>query len=115
MLFEVQSNLLADRIDISTGDSIGTSDVIFEIHFVAQIHSAGHRGEDETFLSSIRQRKFDFSIQSTGTEESRIQRVGTVRRHDHLRQTDADFSFPIRTDRFYFDVDTLIESVHLIE
>jgi hypothetical protein len=88
---------LTDGVDIRTGDVIRTSDVIFEIDFVTEIHPARDGGEDQSFLSTIRKRKFDLAIQSTGSKQRWIECVRSVRRHDHL------------------DVRALIESIHLIE
>jgi hypothetical protein len=40
--------------------------------------------ENETLLSSVRVRELDLAVQAARTQQSRVERVGAVRRHDHL-------------------------------
>ena len=77
-------HLLADGVDISTADLIWASNVVLQVDVVTQVHLVGDRAEDESLLTSVRKRKLDLAIQTTRSEQSRIQRVGAVGCHDDL-------------------------------
>jgi hypothetical protein len=58
--------------------------VIFEIQFIRSVHLTRRGLEDHTFLSSIGVGEFNFPVETAGTQQGRIQRIGPVRRHDDL-------------------------------
>jgi len=53
--------------------------------------------EDESLLSAVGVGELDLSVESSRSQQRRVERVLSVGRHDHL------------------DVDGLVESVHLVE
>lgn len=93
----VHARLLANGVDVSAGDLIGSGDVILQVDVFRQIHSRSDGGEHESLLPAVGERELDLTIQTAGTEQSWIQRVGTIRCHDDLH------------------VGGLVESVHLVQ
>jgi hypothetical protein len=93
----LHTSLLADTGNISSADLIGSAHVLFEVDVFREVHFVGDGGENESFLSSIGEWEFYLSIESTRTQEGRIQRVGSIGGHDDL------------------DIDVLLETVHLVK
>ena len=80
----VHAGLLADGVDVGTGDSIWSRHIIFQVnltrgkglnitiitnpkylpHLVREIHLGGDGGEDKTLLPSVGQGELDLTIQS---------------------------------------------------
>mmetsp|Transcript_9135 Transcript_9135/g.14464 ORF Transcript_9135/g.14464 Transcript_9135/m.14464 type:complete len:384 (-) Transcript_9135:217-1368(-) len=93
----LQPRLGANARHVRTTNLLAPIHVILQIQLVAQIHPARGRLKHHPLLPSIRVGEFDLPVQSSRSEQCRIQRVGAIGGHDHL------------------DVGGLIESVHLIQ
>jgi len=93
----LHAGFLADGVDVGAGDLVGSSDKVFQVNFFGKIHLGSDRREDESLLTAVRERKLDFSVESSGSEQGGVEGVCSVGGHDD------------------FDVDGLIEAVHLIE
>lgn len=93
-----QTSLLHDGSNNGSRKGIVADDERVEIDFGGEAHLGGNRGEDEATFAAVSQRgELDLAIQTTGTQQRRIQSVRTVCRHDDL------------------DVGSLVETVHLVE
>jgi hypothetical protein len=57
---------------------------VLEVNIGAKVHLRRDRLEDETALATRRVGELDLAVKTTGTEESRVERVLTVGRHDDL-------------------------------
>mmetsp|Transcript_25037 Transcript_25037/g.39792 ORF Transcript_25037/g.39792 Transcript_25037/m.39792 type:complete len:200 (-) Transcript_25037:538-1137(-) len=93
----LQSRLLANGTDIRRRQLITARHIVFQIHFIAQIHATGAHLKDQSFLSSIGMRKQNLSVQPARSQQSRIQRIRSIGRHNHLH------------------IRGLIKSIHLVE
>lgn len=60
-------------------------DTVLQVHLLREVHFTGDGGENETFLPAVRQGELNLSVQTTGTQQGWVQRVGSVGGHDHLR------------------------------
>ena len=56
----LHAGFLADGVDIGAGNLVRTGDKVLQVHFLRQIHLRRDGGEDETLLTTIRQRELDF-------------------------------------------------------
>lgn len=92
----LHARLLANTGDVSSADLIRTAHVLLQVHVFRQVHLGGDCLEDESFLAAIGQGELDFSVQSSRSEQSGIEGVCSVGRHDDL------------------DVHILLETVHLV-
>lgn len=61
-------------------------DTVLQVHFLWEVHFTGDGGENETLLPAVGQRELDLSVQATRTEKRRVQSVGSVGGHDHLKK-----------------------------
>lgn len=64
----------------------GQKDTVLQVDLLWQVHFTGDGGENETLLPAVGQRELDLPVQTTRTEQSRVQSVGSVGGHDHLRK-----------------------------
>ena len=78
---------MADGVDVGATNLVGSRDVVFEVDVVTQIHLVGDCAEDQSLLASIRKRKLDLAIQTTGSKKRWVECIGTVGSHDHLHCT----------------------------
>lgn len=60
-------------------------DTVLQVDLLWQVHFTGDGGENETLLPAVGQRELDLPVQTTRTEQSRVQSVGSVGGHDHLK------------------------------
>ena len=82
-------HLLYNGVDVGAADAVRARHIVLQIDLVAEVHLAGDGGEDETLLAAVRHRELDLPVESAGPQQRRVQRVGTVRRHDHLTKDDG--------------------------
>lgn len=61
-------------------------DTVLQVDLLREVHLAGDGGEDEAFLPAVRQRELDLPVQTTRSEQRRVQGVGSVGGHDDLRE-----------------------------
>lgn len=76
--------LLTNGVDIGPTDFVWSGHIVLQVHLLADVHFTGDGGEDESLLSSIRDRKLDLPVQSARSQKSRIQGVGSIGGHYHL-------------------------------
>lgn len=93
-----QTSLLHDRRDNSTTQRVVSDNQTVEIDLGRQRHIRCDGCEDQTSLASVSEiGELDLSVQSSRTEKSWIEGIGSVGGHDDL------------------DVGSLIEPIHLVE
>lgn len=63
----------------------GQKDTVLQVDLLRQVHFTGDCGENETLLPAVGQRELDLPVQTTRAEQSRVQSVGSVGGHDHLK------------------------------
>ena len=78
------TDLLTDGVDVGAADPVRSSDVVFQVHVVAQVHLAGDRRKDEPLLPTVWHRKLYLAVESARPQQRRVQRVGTICCHYHL-------------------------------
>jgi len=88
---------LSDWWNISSTDLLRTRHIIFQINFLTQVHFVCKSRENESFLTSVRQWEFNFPIESTWSQKSWIKSISSIGGHNT------------------FDVNVLIETIHLLE
>lgn len=72
------------RLAVSAGQGRRAPRTIFQIDIRAQVHLCRDSLEDKTPLSTRRQRELDLSVESSRTQQGRVERVLSIRRHDDL-------------------------------
>lgn len=92
-----ETSFSADRFDVSAGQIVLRHDELREIDVGRQRHLRRVDVKDATFGLLIGQREFDLSINSTRSDQSGIESLNAICRHDD------------------FDVATRVETVELIE
>lgn len=64
---------------------LNDKDTVLQVDLLREVHFTRDGGEDEAFLSAVRQRELNLSVQTARTQEGGVQRVSSVGGHDHLR------------------------------
>ncbi len=59
-------------------------DTVLQVNLLWEVHVAGDGGEHQAFLSPVRKRKLNLTVQSSWAQQSWIQRVSPVGGHDNL-------------------------------
>ena len=93
----VHAGLLTNGVDVGARDLIGSGHEVFQINFITQVHLGRDGSKDQSLLPAIRQGELDFPIQTTRTQQGRIQRVSSVGGHDDLRKSRTT----LNTNRMY--------------
>lgn len=93
----LHTSLLTNSSNVSSTDLLSPIHEIFKIDIFTQTHFTSDSLVDESALSSIRIGLLDLAVEAAGTQQSRVDSVGSVGGHDDL------------------DVDCLVEAVHLVE
>lgn len=70
--------LLADAGDVCSTDLVRPAHVLLQIDVFGKVHLGRDCLEDETLLTAVGQRELDFSVETAGTKESRIEGVSSV-------------------------------------
>mmetsp|Transcript_6733 Transcript_6733/g.27471 ORF Transcript_6733/g.27471 Transcript_6733/m.27471 type:complete len:295 (+) Transcript_6733:25-909(+) len=92
-----EARRLADSGDVGGAQLVWTRHVILEVDLVAEVHLGGTHLEDQTLLAAVRRGELDLAVEAAWTQQRWVQRVGTVRRHNHLH------------------IHRLVEAVHLVQ
>lgn len=61
-------------------------DTILQVDLLREVHLVGDGGEDESLLPAVGHGELNLAVQSARSKQGGVQRVGAVRRHDHLRR-----------------------------
>lgn len=59
-------------------------DTVLQVDLLGEVHLAGDGGKHQTFLSTIGQGELNLTVQSTWTQQGRVQCVSPVGGHDNL-------------------------------
>jgi hypothetical protein len=60
---------------------------VLEVYFVAEVHLGRDGGEDQALLPPVWERELNLPVQTARPQQCGIERVGAVRRHDHLARS----------------------------
>lgn len=74
----LHAGLLADACDVGCTDLVRSAHIQLQIDVLGQIHFRCYCLENQSFLASVWQRELDFTIESPGTEKSRVESVVSV-------------------------------------
>ena len=64
----VHARLLTDGVDVSSRYSVRSGHVVLQVNLVTQVHLGGDRGEDQSLLSPVWERKLNLSVKSSWSQ-----------------------------------------------
>ena len=77
-------NMCILDLDIGSREVVLGHYVILDVDVISQGHTTGVNAKDASLCLLVGKGKLNFTINSTGTDQSRVQSVNTVSGHYHL-------------------------------